>query len=54
MMVCGGRIKLPNDLQCVDLLAKASPRDEDEDNPAVPPNIVDDEGRSAEDLLDRQ
>ena len=44
MVVCGGRVKLPEDFQCVDLLAKASPRGEDEEDLAVPPNVVDDEG----------
>ena len=44
MVVCGGRVKLPDDFQCVDLLAKASPRGEDEEDLAVPPNVVDDEG----------
>ena len=41
MVVCGGRKKLPNDWQHVDLLAPTIPRSEDDDHPIVdfPPNV---------------
>ena len=44
MVVCGGRAKLPDDFQRVDLLATDSRRSEDAAAAVVPPNVVDAEG----------
>ena len=44
MVVCGGRVKLPDDFQRVDLLARSSRQSEDEADADVPPNVVDDAG----------
>jgi len=44
MVVCGGRVKLPDHFQRVDLLAQASRQSEDEADVVVPPNVVDDAG----------
>ena len=44
MVVCGGRVKLPDHFQRIDLLAQASRQSEDEADADVPPNVVDDAG----------
>ena len=44
MVVCGGRVKHPDDFQRVDLLAEAPCQSEGEGDADVPPNVVDAEG----------
>jgi len=44
MVVCGGRVKLPDDFERHDLLAHASRRSGDTDDMDVPPNVVDADG----------
>ena len=51
-VVCGGRVKLPDDFPHVDLLAEAPCQSEGEGDAGVPQNVVDDRGCPAQDALD--